>query len=47
VVTTEEEVEELTYSILNTLPLAVLGVDCEGLSKGRPLSLLQVPLSIN
>jgi len=35
-----QEVKELTASIFHTLPYPVLGVDCEGLSKGRPLCLL-------
>lgn len=46
----------ISQAILNTKPDPILGVDCEGLSKGRPLSLLQVsfynnssnfPMSLN
>jgi len=40
IITTPEQVQELSEQILSTLPYPVLGVDCEGLSKGRPLCLL-------
>lgn len=39
-VNSPEEVAEISNAILKTIPPPVLGVDCEGLSKGRPLSLL-------
>ena len=42
IITTPEEVYVLCKTILDTRPEPILGVDCEGLTKGRPLSLLQV-----
>jgi hypothetical protein len=40
IITHPYEVSELAAAILNTEPPPILGVDCEGLTKGRPLSLL-------
>ena len=42
IITKPEEVKAISQAILSTLPEPILGVDCEGLTKGRPLSLLQV-----
>lgn len=39
-ITKPYEVAELTSTILNSQPPPILGVDCEGLTKGRPLSLI-------
>lgn len=40
IITKPEEVKAISQAILQTLPEPILGVDCEGLTKGRPLSLL-------
>ena len=40
ILTKAYEVEEICTKILNSHPPPILGVDCEGLSKGRPLSLV-------
>jgi hypothetical protein len=45
-ITHQNEVRELAAAILNTQPEPVLGIDCEGLAKGRPLSLVQVNFNV-
>lgn len=40
IITKPEEVKEISTAILRTHPEPILGVDCEGLTKGRPLCLL-------
>jgi ribonuclease D len=35
-------VKEISLAILKSQPEPILGVDCEGLSKGHPLCLLQM-----
>lgn len=44
IITKPEEVKEIAAAILKSKPEPILGVDCEGLAKGRPLCLLQVTL---
>ena len=44
IITNPYEVQDLCAKILNCHPPPILGVDCEGLSKGRPLCLLQVSI---
>ena len=44
IITKPEEVKEISTAILRSRPEPILGVDCEGLAKGRPLCLLQVRL---
>ena len=40
IITKPEEVKEIAAAILKSKPEPILGVDCEGLAKGRPLCLL-------
>ena len=40
IITTPEQVKEISNAILKSQPEPILGVDCEGLTKGRPLCLL-------
>jgi ribonuclease D len=42
IITKPEEVKEISQAILRSKPDPILGVDCEGLAKGRPLCLLQM-----
>ena len=42
IITKPEEVREISTAILRSRPEPILGVDCEGLTKGRPLCLLQM-----
>jgi hypothetical protein len=42
IITKPEEVREISTAILRSRPEPILGVDCEGLAKGRPLCLLQM-----
>lgn len=40
IITKPDEVKEISTAILRSRPEPILGVDCEGLAKGRPLCLL-------
>jgi exonuclease 3'-5' domain-containing protein 1 len=42
IITKPEEVKEISTAILRSRPEPILGVDCEGLAKNRPLCLLQM-----
>ena len=46
IITKPYEVQEICARILKSDPLPILGIDCEGLTKGRPLSLLQVTYTL-